>query len=102
MSGQQPFFCTPHMRTVADIGQNLRVGRIPRQGTPGVIPSGWLAGIVKQHIIPDHVRVPGSYLRGEGTPNGRLRERAGRLDMVGAAGGGHCDGCHLQVDVTPP
>jgi len=26
--------------------------------------------------------------QGEGTPNGRLRERAGRLDMVSAAGEG--------------
>ena len=26
------------------------------------------------------------FLQGEGTPNGRLRERAGRLDMVGAGG----------------
>ena len=27
------------------------------------------------------------FLQGEGTPNGRLRERAGRLDMVDAGGG---------------
>ena len=27
------------------------------------------------------------FLQGEGTPNGRLRKRAGRLDMVGAGGG---------------
>ena len=38
------------------------------------------------------------FLQGEGTPNGRLRERAGRLDVLDVAWGsvGQCDVWELR------
>ena len=39
------------------------------------------------------------FLQGEGTPNGRLRERAGRLAMVGA--GGECTGLCYALGLRP-